>query len=195
MSDLHQKKKPDPPGGVDFVVQSIDAHFDCSSGSMLTMTNLHGPNLSSPMISSYSITDATSSQNNNSNNGDSNDNNEILTVDLISTSTNDPDVPCSTYLDNHDNALLLSIGFPNHSLVLNHIQQYSFSRGFMTSHHAKDHTISQLMTIKNTSLDKVILERQKIQIQNQPEEEYFIVPPNPTVTPSMNLVRLPMLDL
>ncbi len=107
------------------------------------MTNPHGPNLSPPMISSYSITNATSSQNNNSNNGDSNDNsndnNEILTMDLISNSTNDPDVPCSAYLDDNDNALLLSIGFPHHSLSFNHIHQFSSSGGFMTSFHAKDH--------------------------------------------------------
>jgi hypothetical protein len=51
-------------------------------------------------------------------------------------------------------------------------------------------TISQLTTITNISLDKVILEGQKIQIQNQPEEDYFIVPPNPMVTPSMNLAVL-----
>jgi hypothetical protein len=78
------------------------------------------------------------SHNTNSNNDDSNDNNEILTIDLISHSTNDPNDPCFAYLD-HDDALLLSSGFPTHSLVLNYIQQYSSYRGFMTSHHAKDH--------------------------------------------------------
>jgi hypothetical protein len=44
--------------------------------------------------------------------------------------------------------------------------------------------------MKNYSLDKAILGRQKIQIQNQQEEVSFIVPPNPTVAPSMNLAVL-----
>jgi hypothetical protein len=44
----HQKKKPDPPGGVDFVGQSINAPFD-GSGSMSTMTEPYGPNLYLPI--------------------------------------------------------------------------------------------------------------------------------------------------
>ena len=130
MSDTQQMKKPDPSGDVDFVLQSINAQVDCSSGgSMSTMTDPHGPNLSPPTISFYSIPDAISSQNTN---------NEILTVGLISNSTNDPDDLYSAYLD-HNNAHLLSIGFPHQALLLNHFQQYSYSRGFMTSHHDKDH--------------------------------------------------------
>jgi hypothetical protein len=123
MGDMHQRKKPDPPGGVDFVCQAINAPFD-RSGSMSTMTNPHGPNLSPPMISAHSTTNASFSQNTNSNNDDddSNDNNEILTTNLISNSTNDPNDPRLSYLD-QDDAVLLSIGFSNHSLVLNYIQQ------------------------------------------------------------------------
>ena len=88
MSDTQQMKKPDPPGGVEFVVQTVNARFDCSSrGSMSTMTDPYGPNLSPPMISSHSsIPDAVSSQNTN---------NELLTVGLIINSTNhDPDESC-----------------------------------------------------------------------------------------------------
>ncbi len=57
---------------------------------MSTMTDPYGPNLSPPTISSSSIPDAISSENTN---------NEILTVGLISNSTNDPDDLCSAYLD------------------------------------------------------------------------------------------------
>jgi hypothetical protein len=130
MSDTQQMKKPDPPGGEEFVVQSKNARFDClSRGSMSTMTDPYGPNLSPPTISSHSIPDAVSSQNTN---------NESFTVGLISNSTNDPDDSCNAYPDHHD-FQLLSIGFPHQALVLNHVQQYCSSRGFMTFHHAKDH--------------------------------------------------------
>jgi hypothetical protein len=44
--------------------------------------------------------------------------------------------------------------------------------------------------MKKNYLDKAILGQQKIQILNQQEEVSFIVPPNPMVTPSMNLVVL-----
>lgn len=141
MSDTQQIMKPDPPGGVEFVVQSVYARFDClSRGSMSTMTdpygpnlspptmtdpNGNGPNLSSPMISSHSTPDAVSSHNTN---------NELLTAGLISKCANDPE----RHPDHYD-FQFLSIGFPHHALVLNHFQQYSSSRGFMTSHHAKDH--------------------------------------------------------
>ena len=81
------------------------------------------------MISSHSIPDAVSSQNTN---------NEIFTVGLISNSTNDPDDLCNAYPD-HNDFQLLSIGFLHQALVLNHVQQYSSLRGFMTLHHAKDH--------------------------------------------------------
>ena len=129
MSDTQQMKKPDPPGGVDFVVQSINARFDClSRGTMSTMTDPYGPNLSPPTISSHSVPDAVSTQNNN---------NEILTVDLISNRTNDPVDSCNAYPD-HKDCQFLSIGLPHQALVLNHVQQYSSSRGFMTFHHAKE---------------------------------------------------------
>ena len=67
MSDTQQINKPDPPGGVEFVIQTINARFDCSSrGSMSTMTDPCVPNLSPPTISSHSsIPDAVSSQNTN----------------------------------------------------------------------------------------------------------------------------------
>jgi hypothetical protein len=118
--DMHQKKKPDPPGGIDFVCQVTNAPFDCCE-SMSTMTNPHGPNLSVPMILALSTTNASFSQNANRNNDDegsnvnheilttdanrtndddgSNVNHEILTTDLISNSTNDPNDPCFSYLD------------------------------------------------------------------------------------------------
>jgi hypothetical protein len=96
---------------------------------MSTMTDPYGPNLSPPTISCHSIPDAVSSQN---------INNESFTVGLISNSTNDPDDSCNAYPDHHD-FQLLSIGFPHQALVLNHVQQYCSSRGFMTFHHAKDH--------------------------------------------------------
>jgi hypothetical protein len=67
-----------------------------------------------------------------------NTNNEILIVGSISNSTNAGDDSCSADLD-HKDANLLSTSFPHQALLLNHIQQYSYSRGFMTSHHAKDH--------------------------------------------------------
>jgi hypothetical protein len=110
---------------------------------MSTITNPHGPNLSPPMISAHSTTNASFSQNTKSNNDDddSNDNNEILTMDLISNSTNDPNDPHFSYLD-QDDAVLLSIGFSNHSLVLNYIQQYFSSRGFLATHHTKDHFLA-----------------------------------------------------
>jgi hypothetical protein len=62
--DMHQRKKPDPPGGVDFVFQAINnAPFD-SSGSMSTMT---GPTWTKPtpppMILAHSTTNALFSQN------------------------------------------------------------------------------------------------------------------------------------
>ena len=118
MSDTQQINKPDPPGGVEFVVQSVNARFDCSSrGSMSTMTDPYGPNLSPPTISSHSIPDAISSQNTN---------NEILTVGLISNSTNDPDESCNGDYPDHKDFQFLSIGFPHLALLLNHVQQYSF---------------------------------------------------------------------
>ena len=95
---------------------------------MSTMTDPHRPNLSPKMISSYSIPNTISSQNTN---------NEILTVGLISNITNDGDDSCSANLDPKD-AHLLSTSFPHQALLLNHIQQYSYSRGFMIPHHAKD---------------------------------------------------------
>ena len=97
------------------------------------MTDPYGPNLSPPMISSHSsIPDAISSQNTN---------NELLTVGLIINSTNhDPDESChGDYPDQLDFQFLSRIGFPYQALLLNHVQQYSSSRGFMTLHHAKDH--------------------------------------------------------
>jgi hypothetical protein len=77
----------------------------------------------------------------NNDDDDSNDNNEILTTDLISNSTNDPNDPCFSFLD-QDDAVLLSIGFSNHSIVLNYIQQYSSSRGFLATHQIKDHFLA-----------------------------------------------------
>jgi hypothetical protein len=125
-------KKPDPPGGEEFVVQSNNARFDClSRGSMSTMTDPYGPNLSPPTISSHSIPNAVSSQNTN---------NESFTVGLISNSTNDPDDSCNAYPDHHD-FQLLSIGFPHQALVLNHVQQYCSSRGFMTFHQVEQNKI------------------------------------------------------
>ena len=96
------------------------------------MTDPYGPNLSPPMISSHSsIPDAISSQYTN---------NEILTVGLISNSTNDPEESCNgDYPDQLDFQFLSRIGFPHLALLLNHVQQYSCSRGFTTFHHAKDH--------------------------------------------------------
>ena len=144
MSDMQQTKKPDPLGGVDVVLQSINAGVDCSSeGSMSATADPHGPNLSPPTISSYSIPNAISSQNTN---------NEVLTVGLISNSTNDGDDSCSADLD-HKDAHLLSTSFPHQALLLNHIQQYSYSRGFMTSHHAKDHfTVAQYEILPRSKL-------------------------------------------
>jgi hypothetical protein len=157
---------------------------------MSSMTNPHGLNLSPPMISAHSTTNASFSQNTNSNydDDDSNYNNEILTMDLITNSTNDPNDPRFSYLD-QDDAVLLSIGFSNHSLVLNYIQQYSSSRGFLATHHTKDCFLADEYE-KNFLLDKAILGQQKIQILTQHEEVSFIVPPNPMVAPSMNLVVL-----
>jgi hypothetical protein len=113
--DMHQRKKPDPPGGIDFVFQAINnAPFD-SSGSMSTMT---GPPWTKPAPPprywhiQTPMHKFPRKQNNNkvcnNEDEDSNDNNEILTTDLISNSTNDPNDPCFSFLD-QDDAVLLSI--------------------------------------------------------------------------------------
>ncbi len=96
------------------------------------------PNLSPPMILAYSTTTASRKTNNDDNNETDDTNyDKVLTMDLISNSTNDNNHNHWISPDYCDDEFLLSALFPHHSLLVKHMQQYSSSIVFTTSHQYK----------------------------------------------------------
>jgi hypothetical protein len=118
--------RPDPPGSLDFVFHYSDAIFD-GAGTASTLTDpplIESPSekhcvscSSAPKFSPW----PTSTNKLNTNND--NDSTALSTSEDPPTNTNATLSP--------DNEVLLSMEFPQHSLMVNHFQEYATTNGFL----------------------------------------------------------------
>jgi hypothetical protein len=115
-------RKPDPPGGEDFVVRHFDAYLDCA-GLMSTMTMMDPPPSESPS--------------DNKRNCDSND--EDSTADLCS---NDQ-LPMDSDTLSSDDELLMSMTFQQHSFMAKYIHEYAPMKGFLPADKHKKYFTSE----------------------------------------------------
>ncbi len=124
--------RPNPPGTEDFVFQYIDAHFD-GVGSMSTMTNPPPSQfpLENHCVSFTLATNSAAWTTNNANQNTINDNDAIALL----MSANPPINNNATL--SPDNKVLLSMVFPQHSLMVTHFQEYATGKGFLPAGHTK----------------------------------------------------------
>jgi hypothetical protein len=124
--------RSDPPGTEDFVFWYVDAHFD-GVGSMSTMTN--PPPSQFPLekhcVSFSSATNSAAWTTNNDNQNTINNNDAIALL-----TSADPPINNNATLS-PDDEVLLSMVFPQHSLMVTDFQEYATRKSFLPAEHTK----------------------------------------------------------
>jgi hypothetical protein len=162
--------RPDLPGTEDFVFQYIDAHFD-GVGSMSTMINPLPSQfpLEKHCVSFSLTTNSAAWTTNNDNQNTINDNDAIALL-----TSADPPINNNATVS-PDNEVLLSMVFPQHSLMVTHFQEYATRKSFLPAEHTKQSFTTEELSQFFSGKSNHLLGLNTIQTRTQARRGYFLL--------------------